>query len=802
MGLLLDDFRYGVRRVLRQPGASAAVAALLALAIGVSSAMFAVVDAYIVRPAPFRDAAALSQVAVQKRDSTGFYHSFATARLWRQSGVFEHVSGIISAGGTLLTNSGDAVSVNTTFVTPGTFEMAGVAPLLGRSFAAGEGRLGGADSVVLSEPLWRDRFGADPRVIGSTIQISDAKVTVVGVMPASFRFPYRGDGIWRPIDLDQPPADLAKRSLAIFVRRPAGVPAPETARLALEALGPSAVANSRVELYSVERGLLDRYSRDAIVALAMVVGLVFVVLCANVTNLILSRMMTRAQEFGVAAAIGASRRRLVRQVLFEYVAIGICAGTAGLAIAYGIVGGLNRILPADFLRRTLNPLDLDVRAVLATWAVGAVATALAGLPAAFLGTRANPVDSLRLGSRTATELWTSRALTRVLLTIEVAMAVALLATGGLQMRSFMRLTTADRGVDSERVLSAQVTLPASQFGDRAARAAVALALAERIRAVPGVADTALAAALPPAGGDLYSGAARADLPGAAPLQMLASNYRVAPDFFRTLGIPITAGRGVAREDGPTDVVLGDAMKRSLFGATDAVGHSFTFGDLTYRVIGLAAEIRNPTTDPRADLPEFYSTLFVPGKPGEASAVPGSRTVTLAIRCGDPCASIPMIREAIHIVSAHAGVASIRPLSDDFLEQLTRPRLAATTALVFAFLGLFASAVGIYGVFHYSVSRQKRELGVRAALGATPGALGRSVVAGSLKITIAGAAGGAFAAWLLAKWLAAPLYGVQFADPTTWAVVLATVAVTAPLASWRPARQAMRVDPSFLLRNPD
>ncbi|MEO6223911.1 MAG: ABC transporter permease, partial [Vicinamibacterales bacterium] len=546
---LLQDFRNAWRRLAREPRAALGSLLLLALAIGVTSAMFAVIDAFIVRPAPFRDPGTLAKLEVMKGAEYGTV-DFPAVRAWRDSGVFDGVQGVVTnAVGEFESATGPVVRSGAR-ITPGTFAMLGISPMLGREFETGEGREGNDRYVVLSEPAWRDLFNSDPAIVGKTVQISKEPVVVVGVMPPGLRYPHRGDGIWRPLDLDAPSAKAARGQLLAFARRKASIPADETARLASDAIAPLSSTPRTTKLRDAAAGLLDVYSRESLLALVAGVGLVFVVLCANVANLILARTTARRREFGVCSALGASRGRLLRQVLLENTAIGVCATILGLGLAYALVAIGQSALPEDLLWRTLNPLDLDLRAVLATSAAGMVAVLLAGLPAAWLGTRGDVIETVRLASRAGTDTPGSRRVTQALLVVEVAMAVALLASAGLQVRSFVNLTSADRGLDADRVLIAKMTLPPAQFADRASQAVTASLVQERLGALPGVDKVTLASNLPPSSGNLhFEFDVQTHLPGAAPVRIkMMLSYAVAPAFFDVFGIHIKQGRGFEATD--------------------------------------------------------------------------------------------------------------------------------------------------------------------------------------------------------------------------------------------------------------
>ena len=801
MRSFVQDFWNAWRRLVREPRAAVGSVLLLALAIGVTSAMFAVVDAFIVRPAPFRDPATIVRLWM-KRTSGSSRVDFATARAWRDSGVFDSVFPVvINAMGEFQGPSGLETRSGAR-ITPGTFASLGVAPMMGREFVVGEGREGNERYAILSGATWREMFAADPAIVGKTVQISKAPVQIVGVMPDDVLFPFAGVGVWWPLDFDAPSAASTRTQLLVHARRKPGMPAEETARLATAAT--STLPNpGETQLRPLNQGSLDEYSRESIQALAVGVGLVFIVLCANVTNLILARTTARQNEFMVCSALGASRGRLLRQIFLENTAVGICATIIGLGLAYGLVALAQGTLPRDLLRQTLNPLDLDLRAVAATSVAGMIAVLLAGLPPAWFGTRIDASDSVRLTTRGGTDSRASRRLTRSLLVVEVAMAVALLAAAGLQVRSFVNLVNADRGLDSGRVLIANLSLPAAHFADRPSRIAAATAFEDRVQALPGVDGVTIAGSIPPDGGNIhFSFPVQTGITGAAPVTVpIMRSYYVGPEFFSTFGIRIRDGRSFLPDEPDDSAVISQGLARTVYGDRSPIGQAFSFGGQTFRVVGVATEVRNSLSDPREDHPEFYSPLYKASSAGGPASLPGSSQVTIGIRCADPCASMASIRQAIADTSARAEIVSLRPLSDAFLEQLSRPRMAAVVATSFAILALFATAAGLYGVLAYVVSRRQREYGIRSALGAAPSAIRRAVLVDGLKVTSIGVVVGIGAGWMLSRTLGSVQFGVTFFDPATWLVVIAGTLVIAVVASWRPASTAMRVDPSEMLREP-
>lgn len=791
---MLDDIRHGWIRLVRQPRAALGVIALVALAVGVTSAMFSIVDAFLLSPAPFREPHTLHKLGVVAPQGTRPVSDQEVLRILRDHRVFDAVlvAGLNAVGvvegrhGTTPRSGG--------WVPPGLFAELGVRPLLGREFEPGEGVEGNSNQVLLSEQVWREQFDADPAVVGQTIGISDQPMLVVGVMPAHLRFPIRGEGIWRPYDVDRPPTDATRTQLLLFARRASTMPVADAETRAAVALREATGVDYRVELAVPSSGMLDPYSRESITILATGVALLFLLLCLNVTNLILARTASRQVEFGVCAAMGASRWRLLRQAFLENVALGVVGAIAGLALAVLLIHLAATSMPKDLAWRTLNPLDVDARAVVVTSMLGVLATLLAGLPAAWLGTRGDVNRSLQQATRGGSAHRTARFTQTTLLVGEIALAVALLAAAGLQLRSFINLATADRGLDTSRVLSTRVTLPEKQFPGAASRYAVFSELESRLASLPGVARTSLAPGLPPDGGSIhFSYKVTTDVAAATPVEIpFMFGYRVPAGLFDTLGLRIVSGRDFLDDDGADAAIISRRLAQAVFGDTEPVGHRMTFSTVTHTIVGVAEEVRNTLSDPREDYPELYTHRSRALRTAGTSAV-------LAIRCADPCASQASLQAVLADAQPGITVAPVAPIGDAFMAQLARPQTATTVATGFASLALFATAVGLFGIMSQSVARRRREFGIRAAVGAEPQQLRRIVLRDALRICASGLALGVGAGWALGRWLESVQYGVSFFDPVTWIAVGLIVSFVTIAACWSPARRAMRTNPVALLR---
>lgn len=789
--MLFDDLRQAWRRARSKPATLYGAAAMLALGIGLTTAMFTLADTLLLRPVPFAAADRLARLSMMGDRGGRYAVETSVFRAWRASPAFDAVESA-SDSTVLVDTAGGPVAKGNSFVTPGLFQMLDVRPIRGRLFDATEGRAGTDDRVVISEDLWRANFAADPAVIGQSMRIDGAPHTVIGIVPSEFRFPKWDTVIWRPLDFGAlPPA--RKTVLPIpFVRFSAAMPQTDALRLATTAAHgvDSQSAKLRAEPAPLAGLVLDKYYERAIPLLFGGVGLVFLVLCANVSSLLLVRLSQRRRELSVCSALGASRSRLIRQAVIEHALLGVVGTAAGMLLAWVLVSGARGFLPEAFLIRTLNPLNLDLRAWAIASTAGIAATLLAGLVPAWLGTRAQPAEALRVSDRGGTESRVARSITRGMLVGEIALACMLLVGATLLMRSFVNLSSADRGLDTDGVVLARIWLPTPAFKDADARRVVTDAIHEELKRLPGVTQVAISYGLPPAGGAIMFGKDwRSDLPDATPMDLVLDNYYVGPEFFDLYRIPILRGRIFQPGDGFDDVIVGQRLAQLLWQGVDPVGHSFVSGKSTFRVVGVAGEINHPTLDARRDRPEFYRPLLTP-----------NGYLMMGLRCTAQCPDPAVIRQRIIGTSAAVEVVNVGPLENAYVEQLAGPRAAAALGSVFAVIAVVAAAGGLFGILSYAVGRRRREIGIRTALGATRAQIRALIMREGVVIVMLGIPLGCAAGWLLARGIQSLQYGVTAADPVTWSLVIVTLAGTALVAAWGPIERAARIDPLTLLRD--
>lgn len=791
---LWQDARYALRSVAVYRGRSLAAVAMLALAIGIATAMFTVADALLLRPVPFPDADRLARLTM--RDDRGnalisvppeVFHA------WRASTAFEAVEGARSTFAWVGFDGGEVNRV-VARVTPGLFAMlGGVQPLRGRLFGPADGQPDRDDQVLVSENLWRSLYAADPSLVGRTVRIDDRPATVVGILPAEFRFPDASTVIWRLDAFDRPD----DRPPIVYARFARDVPRDDALALATaQAHDAGAYADTRANATPLQFDYGD-YRDGVIQMLAGAVLLLFVVLCANVAGLLLGNLTSRVHEFSTRTALGAPRGRLMRQAFLEAAMLGAGGSAAGAALAWLIVSAGHTILPPATLGGSLNTLDIDLRALSAAAIAGVAATLGAGLIPAISGTRTG-VSRLLQTSGHSSPMRGARAATRALLVCQVALSCTLVFGATLLVRSFINLAGQDRGLDVSNVLAANVGFPAESFTTPEARLSAASSLRDAARALPGMTTLSWSHGRPPRG-NTYGGLWTSDAAGAEPVDMIVHVFGVEPDFFDLYRVPILRGRPFRASDHVGDswwdlpdtaVLVSEHFASTLWPGQDPLGRRFTFGESPeLRVIGLVRDLYLPSLDDATDVPEIYVPF---GEPGVFAV--------LSMRCGGPCPDPNQVREQLK--AAHPGgrlLNEVAPPESGYLAHLSNPRAAATLGSSFALIALVAAAAGLFCLFSQSVARRRRELGVRTALGATPAHLRRLVWSEGLIVTLLGIAIAAIASVALTRLLSSMLLDVAPTDPLSWAIVVITLVAAIAAAAWYPTKTAVRASPVALLR---
>jgi len=808
---LLQDLRYAIRTLLKQPAFTLVALLTLALGIGANTAIFGIVNAVLLRPLPYHEP---DRIVLLWSHWTNWTKTWLSepelADYQRQARSLEHVAAFSSTSFNLTGGPGsEPLRVLAAQVQSGMFAALGATPIAGRVFTADEDRPGRERVVMLTEGLWRSQFGSDPSIVGRTIDLDATPYTVVGVLPAALRLPLDYANrtftqIWVPLALGPTdPQERGNHGLNALGRLTPGV----------------SLSQAQAEIDTITRGFQQQYPnnydtafgltlvpaplevfgdvRPALLVLLLAVGAVLLIACANVANLLLARSEGRQKELALRLALGAGRHRIVRQLLTESMLLAVVGGVAGAALAYGLTQALVALDPLKIPR--VQDIALDGRVLAFTAAVSLVTGVLFGIAPALQSARTDLQSVLKEGGRDSHVAtgW----LRRVLVIGEVAASVVLVAAALLLARSFARLLDVNAGFNPAHVLTLRTSLPSATYTDAAAMVKAYTEVGRRLRESPGVLAAGAVTGLPLASTRGDWGIRIEGRPD-DPRDNLAADWQVVtPGYFEALGTPLRGGRTFTdadRADTLLVIVINETMAKKYWSGLDAIGRRMRMGGPNWiTVVGVVADIHHRGLDlqPR---PEMYRphTQFRYGGP-EAPAV---STMTWAVRTADdPRAATSYARAAIHAVDPKLGISDIATMDQVVADSTSDRRL---NMLLFALLGSLALAlatVGVYGVVAYSVSQRTHEIGVRMAIGAKPGDVVRMMVSEGGRLAVVGVVLGSVVALAGARLIRGLLFEVSATDPLTFAAVAAALLGVALLASYIPARRATRVDPMVALR---
>ncbi len=802
---LMQDLRFGVRMLLKDPGFTAVAALTLALGIGANTAIFSLVNGILLRPLPFAKPSELVSV-------TATYPKGAFVALREQMRSLD-VAAYAEGHEFNLTGRGEPVRLTATLVSAEFFTVLGARPELGRPFYPGDDRAGQDNYVILSHPLWQQQFASDPTIIGKTIELEGVSRQVVGVMPSDFRFPSPKSQIWVPLHND--PGDKiaywADDFMPIIGRLHPGATIPKAAaevRLFQQRVfqlfpWPMPRAwNADISVVALQQGMVADV-RVRLFLLLGAVSLILLIACVNVANLALSRAATREKEIAVRTAMGAAQSRVVRQLLTESVLIGLLGGVLGVVLATQGLHLLKSALPADTPRLGETHIDFGVLAF--TGALAVLTGILFGLAPALHSSRAALSSALSSSTRGAA-VTVSHRLRSGLAVAEIAFAVLLVIAAGLLIRSFWALSHVDPGFRTGRLLTARVT-PNQEFCSDPARCiSFYRELLGRMQGVPGVTSAACINTLPLGGRvakravDIENQPISPGEPG--PLFWMDA---VTPEYFGVMNIPLVAGRAFTPADATGDAavaIISASTAHRFWGEQNAVGsHVRLSGDKEFRtVVGIVPDVR--AYDLQKSVPEFMNgTIYVPYNVNatlERGQVPSDMSVIVqasldATQIGDA------LRRTIFSLNGEVPVSEVKPMSTVVSESVSTPASTTFLFVVFAALALVLGVIGIYGVLAFLVSTRTREIGIRLAIGALPRDVLWLVLKDGARFSLIGISLGLASAFAVTRLLAGQLYGVSPADPVTFAAAAAVMAVVTLLACYIPTRRAMRVDPMVALR---
>jgi len=799
VGSVLQDVRFAVRSLRRQPGFTATALASIGLGIAATAAVLAVASAVYLRPLPYPDSSRLVRLWQDLRGVNPYWTvTGGNFTEWKRRGdSFEAMAAFNIDRAAVEVDVGTEW-LRSSIVTPDFFRVLGVGPVVGTGFRPEHGIPGNDDVVILDYGLWQQRFGGDPDAVGQSIVIGGRPYTILGVMPADFRHPesiasYASPRLWRPLALGEEAHDFYHKYLRVIGRLEPGVPF-ERARVEMETIArtlereiPEFNEGYGVTMVPLRDDLLGRASLPARLLLAAG-GFVLLLVVVNMAGLSVLRSQQRLPEFALRAALGASRARVGRQVLTETL---LLAGT-GAALGIGLTAMLSDVLQALVVRYLGSAAQLDMGGTSLLLTVGTAA--LAGL--------AFGAAPTLLAARPDLRAWLTSGLTGsggargALRTREAFMAAALAVTvvalfsAALTTRSFMRLVGTDPGFDVENVLTLRIMPPEDPYGDEARRRVVQGALLEELGDLPGVESAASSQDLP---FGPYNHNTSVGLPGATEEEMIASEWKAVSDgYFDLLGIPILEGTTAMEAAGTrATVVVNASLAARLWPGASPVGKRLLWRSdtLDIRVAGLVDDVLDDGFDSTAE-PRLYAP----------AALQPYRWVYYLLRtAGDGEGATDLAREAVARVDPSIAVTDIRPMSDIVGGTVAGRRTIALGLVVFAGLALLLAGVGIYGVASYNVVMRRHELGVRAALGAGRKALRRMVLWGALRVAAVGLLGGVVLSVPAARLLEATLFGIGPSDPVSYGLVAVLLGATTLLASLVPARRATEVDPVEAMR---
>jgi predicted permease len=807
MGHLLQDLRYGARMLLKRPSFTVVALLTLAFGIGANTAIFTVVNAALLRPLPFREPDRLvhlweSTPQNQFGEREASYPDYLDWKAGTQA--FEGLAGY-SRRSFALTGRETPDRFEGAAVTDGFFQVLGVAPVLGRSFQPGEDKAGGARLVILSYGLWQRRFGGDPNILGQSLVLDANNYTVVGVLPQSFQFAPAGAAeLWVPLNPSQ--GQMSRRFqhwLNIVGRLKPGVTMSQArAEMAVVAASiaqqyPDSHTGTGIRLVALHEQITGKV-RPILLILLGAVGFVLLIACANVANLMLARASARQKEIAIRTAMGASRWRLIRQLLTESVLLALLGGGIGLLLAQWGVDLLIAAIPQSQLSSMpyLQGLGLDARVLLFALAVSLLTGIVFGLAPAFQSSKLNLLESLKEGGRTS-GIHLRQGLRNSLVVAEIAIALVLLVGAGLMMKSLFRLLAVDPGFKPDHLLTMHVSLPAVKYPEDGNVLAFHQQLLERIENLPGVTGVGSVSVLPLLGGDTTRLVVEGR-PVPPPGEELEANYRdVSNSYFRTMGVPLIRGReftDLDKQGAPEVVIINQTMANRLFPGQDPIGQRLAFANNQVKgleIVGVVGDEKVTRLDSATTPVIYVSFLQDP-----------TRTLNLVVRTTfDPEAVSVAARGAIQSLDADLavfGVSTMERLINNSPSTFLR-RYPAFLIGVFAGVALLLAMVGIYGVISYTVTQRTHEIGVRMALGAQRSDIFKMILGQGLMLTLAGVGCGLLAALVLTRFLSSMLFGVTATDPLTYAAVSLPLVLIAMLASYIPARRATKVDPMVALR---
>ena len=808
METLLKDIRYGVRGLIKRPGFTAIALITLALGIGANTAIFSVINAVLLRPLQFKDP---EQLVIVWEDASfaGFPRNTPAPGIyfdWKNQNQSFSDMAAGAEGSFNITGDGDPERVMAFSVTENFFPLFGVQPLLGRNFLPEEDRPGANKVVMLSHSLWQSRYGGDPQIINRDITLNGAKHTVVGVMPPSFQFMEKEVRLWVPIAFE--PEDMSNRGghyLKVVARLKPGVTQPQAqadldavmARVAKDFPGETMEGKLGAIVTPMREQLVGE-TRSSLIVLLVAVACVLLIACANVAGLLLARAVARRREIALRVALGASRVRVVRQLLTESLLLATVAGVLGSLLAYWSFAFLQGLVPPEMA--LLTSLNLDTRILAFTLLISIVTGVIFGLVPALQSANLDLNDALKQSSTRTTS--TSR-LRNGLIVSEVALSIVLLVGAGLLIQTLFQLFRQYAVLEPEKVLTLRTVLPREKYKEPQVRNNYYRQVLERVERMPGVVSAGYSTSVPLLwkGGTsgFYPEGIKSPVPGMA---YDANHRQVSGDYLKTMNVPLRAGRYFDNRDNEQSMpvaIINETMARQYWPGENALGRRFKIGDPDEpgkqwkQIVGIVADIRQMGLDEPVKAEMYFPYQQIIDWPGFSPRDLVIRTT------GDTSNLVSGVRQAIREVDPDQPVSNVATMAEVLGEEAAQRRMGMIMLVGFAVLALLLASLGIYGVLAYFVSQHTNEIGVRLALGATPRNILFLVLKKGMGLTLIGIAIGIAASFAFMRWMSSLLFGVKAADPLTFVAVPLLLGIVALLACAIPARRATKVDPMVALR---
>jgi predicted permease len=809
---LCADTKFAGRQLKKSPGFALTAILTLALGIGANTAVFSVINTVLLHPLPYKDPSRLVLVSETLpqlgKDEVGMsaaeYVDYqGQNRVFAQTAAFTNFYGDAFN----LTGSGQPVRVNAAQISASALPLLGVAPTIGRNFTTEEDRPGAGHVVLLSHALWQSQYGADPGILGKTIHLDEKPYTVIGVMPASFRFPFdraplsERASLWLPMAFDPHLFDPSKRvnsfGVGFIGRLNPGMTTQQTQRdveqIAANFMRQHAdiyIGNIRVapHVFPFIAHTTEK-ARPLLILLAASVACVLLIACANVANLLLARANARRQEMALRAAVGAGRARILRQCLVESALLAFLGAVAGVLLAVALVFGFRSFGPADLPR--LQDVTLHPIALAFTFALALLTSIAFGFAPAWRLSRIAPQSSLKESTQVGSG-HTSQRVQNVIAAAEIALALVLLITGGLLLRSFMRLLDSPFGFDPKNAFVVRTIFDRGRYPEAAKRTAVQKELLDRLSHLPGITAIAEASHLPLS--DTRQIGFR--LEHSAPNDFhWVENSLISPGYFRAMGITLRQGRDFIDQDRPNSqsvVIISQAFARQYFPHQDPIGKRLLWGDPPgFTVIGIAADVHNSALDADPPPMTYFSMFQVERETSKTAFILRGKSAGPEL--------LPEIRKQISSLDKELPLYDTTTLQSFVSESLTQRHFTILLLGSFALIALVLAAIGVFGVNSYIAAQRSREFGVRVALGADRASIAWLVLRRGAAIAVAGCACGLILSIFASRLLLASLYRTSQYDPMTLCLVPTILFVVVLLAAWLPARQAAKVDPMQALR---